>query len=274
MPLSVTCPRCAKAFSASQPLEGKGIICPHCKGTLRVSSPPAEPRDAPVFKGRRRNLAAAAEPEAAAAVPVAPRPSDAATLATAGDHGGTGPGVQQSAAPPAGQARTAKPASADRARFIAGRVAQREQLGADGRLPELVLEGEVRKEVEAASSVMSHPLLLLGVLSLSITLSVVMLFVSPTVSSSHSANQQEARRQLELYLAVPGQPMAPFGQSLREALQAHNRGDRAQERRRYREVLDLLHCESGTSLVDPRRYPPPLADAHLEEQLLLLLRDE
>jgi hypothetical protein len=63
---------------------------------------------------------------------------------------------------------------------------------------------------------------------------------------------------------------------LREALQANNKGDYATERRRYHQVLDLLHAENNdplSGLTGQANAAKPPHDRHLEEMLSALVDD-
>ncbi len=66
-------------------------------------------------------------------------------------------------------------------------------------------------------------------------------------------------------------PLERYQIYLRDAQRAHTRGDRATERKLYRQVLDLLQAERGpfdTVTGTPSR------DKTLEEQIVILLRED
>lgn len=182
------------------------------------------------------------------------------------------PGVGAQNPPPA----PARPAR-KQPRFIAADSNRsRFQLGADGNLPQLALQeasGKREQMQEQASS--SNPLMLIIVLGISLTMSVVMLLVDFD-NAGQRITESAAREQLEMhYVGSEGDP-APYQRLLRQALQAHSRGDYNTERRRLREVLDMLHSEgknrfTGLTGVPDADYPPN--DAHLEQQLARLLNE-
>lgn len=167
-----------------------------------------------------------------------------------------------------------RPAQA--ARFIAEETAEtRVQLGADGRLPELKFEARAAesdpREPQAGGS---NPLLLVGVLCFSVTLSVILLVFEPPKAPSNEAAKAAARNWIQAkYIGSDSTPQ-PHELRLRWALQAAVRGDTASERRLYREVLNMLHDESlrgAAGVTGPRVAAEPPNDRHLEEQLAILL---
>ena len=85
-----------------------------------------------------------------------------------------------------------------------------------------------------------------------------------------------ARRQLEDQYLRPSVAPARYQQLLRQALWAHNREAYDEERRLYKQVLDLLHAENKdpynglTGQIDAR---DPPNDRHLEELLATLVDD-
>ena len=125
----------------------------------------------------------------------------------------------------------------------------------------------------------SPPWLLLTVFGVSITMSLALLFVD-TAGTDVGERQSAAaaRHQLQSNYAGVVPPLAPYQQKIRLALQAHQKGDREEERRLYREVLDILHSESKnkstgiTGMIDAP--DPPLgnpSDRHLEGLISTLL---
>ena len=170
-----------------------------------------------------------------------------------------------------------RPAQA--AKFIADEAAPtRVQLGADGRLPELLFEDRpAEPDLQEAQTRGSNPLLLVGVLCFSITLSVILLVFEPQEVRSSDAAKAEARHWIALKYIGTGPNLKPHEKRLREALQASYRGDDAAERRLYREVLNMLHDEShrgAVGLTGPRTAADPPNDQHLEQQLATLLSGE
>ena len=75
-------------------------------------------------------------------------------------------------------------------------------------------------------------------------------------------------------------PFSPYQQKIRLGIQAHEKGDRAEEKRLFREVLDILHAESknkSTGVTGMIDVPDPPAgnpsDRHLEGLISTLLSD-
>jgi hypothetical protein len=169
------------------------------------------------------------------------------------------------------------------ARFItAGETASHVQLGADGKLPDLLLhEGEEReKPTEQRQGV--NPLVLVAV-AVSMLLTVAVLFIDDVGVGGETASKEEARAAIEkYYIQVPGSldttsSSKPYQYYLREAIWAHQAGDYAAEIRNYRHVMDLLNNEGKSEItgltgrigsVDTQP-----SDRHLEKQLSILLRD-
>ena len=172
------------------------------------------------------------------------------------------------------------------AKFIGSEVTEtRVQLGADGQLPNLVLRDEKKKEVEDSPAQSSNPLLLIGVLCFSVTISVIMLFVNTENKHVDGKSKEQARAQIqESYTGKPpedhtGPPptIKPYQRKLREALQVHNLGDYTMERGRYREVLDMLHNESNqdaAGLTGFREAKKPPNDRHLKGLISTLLSED
>jgi hypothetical protein len=164
------------------------------------------------------------------------------------------------------------------AKFIAGEATEtRVQLGADGQLPNLVLRDDKKKQVEDSPASSSNPLLLIGVLCFSITISVVMLFVDIEGGHVEGEAKERAREQIERYYTGTPPTIKLHQRKLREGLQAHNLGDYAMERARYREVLDMLHNEANrgfAGLTGMREAQAPPNDAHLKELISTLLNED
>lgn len=166
---------------------------------------------------------------------------------------------------------------AETAKFIAAETADtRVRLGADGRLPELLFEDQAPEpESPVTRSEGSNPLLLIGALCFSITLSVILLVFEPQPRHADDAAKAEARNWIEMNYIGSGPRLKPHERRLREALQAYHRGDHATERRLYREVLDMLRDEShrgAVGLTGARKALNPPNDHDLEQQIATLLR--
>src|SRR5262249_8240374 len=89
-----------------------------------------------------------------------------------------------------------------------------------------------------------------------------------SVESRHA----EARQQVTPYFGTDAIALAPYQVLLREAQQAHSRGDRATERQRYRQVLALLRAERRSKYESVTG--TPRSDEQLAECLSTLLSDK
>lgn len=146
---------------------------------------------------------------------------------------------------------------------------------ADGKLPELqLMEGEKAEKAEAKGTTV-HPLVLVGVLCMSVAMSIMIVLVQPGTSDSGNTKKKvEARRSIESdYFSNFDirSPLARYQLLLRDAQQCHVRGDRRGERDCYRQVLDLLKAERGPfekGLTGSRE-----RDRKLEEHITTLLGD-
>jgi hypothetical protein len=163
------------------------------------------------------------------------------------------------------------------AKFIAGsRTETNVQLGADGQLPALVLRETKQQDDSEDTANTTNPLLLIGVLCFSISLSVILLFVDTSATVSEGKTKAHAREQIKRVYARPSANDKPYQTKLREAIWAHNNDDFQVERRRYREVLDMLHSEAIRDLgglTGMREAKQPPNDRHLEDLLGILLTE-
>ncbi len=158
------------------------------------------------------------------------------------------------------------------ARFIPAEAAQSKLKPADdGKLPGLRLHetaGGARQEKARGT----NPLVLIGLLLLSVVATVVILFsdFQPSDRSSED-DKANARREIgENYFSDLGnQPLKPYQVYLRNAQQAHARGATKTEHAMYHKVLKLLRAERlpGESLTGTLQ-----RDKELEEHLTTLLR--
>jgi len=168
------------------------------------------------------------------------------------------------------------PPSRKTARFIATETAQSGlKLAEDGKLPTLRLKEPGQEEVKQAGSSGAHPLLLFMALAFSAITTVVLLLIpSESDSPGRTGEKQAARREIEeSYISGMDKEaeLAPYQLHLREALQAHARRDFAEERRRYRRVLDMLRAERGK--FDRGLTGSPAKDETLEKLITTLLSD-
>lgn len=181
------------------------------------------------------------------------------------------------ASAPAPRGREASPA-----RFIAANPTEtRIHLGADGRLPELALEEGAQADTAESGARTSNPLVLAVILAMSFGASAVLLFLDTGARRAESRTQAAARQDLADYYTRPPHPAHPMDEYqllLRKALQAHNQGKYADERRHYRQVLNMLRDErlqkddkAVTGLTGVRKGLVPPSDEHLESLLSRLL---
>ena len=122
------------------------------------------------------------------------------------------------------------------------------RLAADGKLPELRLEEGGASGNPETKSHSVNPLFMLGVLSMSIVLSVLLVLLdveSPTVSGSQ--RQDSMRRKIEAHYfgaeSIENGNLQAYQVLLRDAQRAYTRGDRKREREDYRRVLEMLRAE-------------------------------
>lgn len=192
-------------------------------------------------------------------VPIPPPPGDATEKASASAAQGQGVTRKKQAA-----------------KFVtAGNSASHVRLGADGQLPQLVLQEGEKRERRSEEKQGMNPLVLVAVLALSLASTAAILFI-PDASPAVSQFKNDARRVVEDYYIGKGENIRPYQEHLREALQAHRRGDYNLEQRKYRQVMNMLKYEGlGLTGLTGRRgtqeVPPP-NDYDLEEQLRILLR--
>jgi hypothetical protein len=121
-------------------------------------------------------------------------------------------------------------------------------LGADGQLPDLALTTHENRDDAASESTASNPWVLIVVLCGSVLMSLAMLLIDEPGGTS-SAAKADTHTQLQQIFAGWEAPAEPEAAKMRgllaRALQAHNRGDEAEERELYRQLLDLLNREDA-----------------------------
>ncbi len=295
MPVAVHCPTCGQELVAPDELIGQVAACPGCNAQFPISDP---------GNGKRATPPPPPPPPAGQRpAPQSSQPSDAAPPATAKQHARTLPSsdayfppgkapaskpvptpttaapepVQRPARPkPQAAPAAALPRAAQPARFIAGESTDTAiELGHDGQLPVLVLtEGNTVAATDADGQ-KSNPLLLVGVLCFSLLASLSMLLLDTTSYRAEPDGKQESRTQIEAYY-VKGNPLRePYQAHLAAALQAHHKGDYAQERAQYKQVLKMLREENKnayTGITGRVSAPSPPNDEHLDSLLRTLLR--
>jgi hypothetical protein len=264
----------ASAGSGNASSSGK---VPITTASISTNLPPAptvpahaSPPPRPDVRSSNSGSVASVSPNA---VKQEPRSQKSASPAVSSTSAGTRvPGADAPATPPTETAHTA-----NRARFVTANPTERRiNLGADGRLPELVLQEGTKAEQVPTASRGANPLVLVGVLAVSFGLSAVMLLMDTETRRSESDKQAEARAELALHYTQTHRRLEPYQEELRRALQFHNQGKYAEEHRCYRRVLDLLHEEHRDNLkglTGVRHGTSPPSDQHLESLLSQLLSD-
>jgi hypothetical protein len=278
MRLAVNCPFCKRPMATSAAFAGQMVACPNCRGEFKLNSagqvppaggsrdafPPSGPAprmEAPV-ESRAKAAAVVAEPRDAAWPPVAQLDKIEAELPVPAP-----PVPAAVAAPPAG------PPGTNTARFkTAASAAPALAPAADGKLPGLLLaEGEAAPGGETGEK--SVPLWMACVAVVGSTVLSVFLLLSESPGKKSAVSQQaEVRQQIASFYGVDGSTLRPFQVLLREAQQAHSRGDRAMERQKYRQVLALLRSEKRSKYENVTGTPSD--DERLAQWLSILLSRE
>lgn len=231
MPIKLNCPRCKTPLQVPSKKAGGYVNCPHCKGRLWVS------KDAAIESSQSAPMAEPplkTEPPPTEYTPVPPKAS-----------GPISPAAPLPEPPPAPIPQKKV------ARFITTEAADSTlRMAADGKLPELQLdEGKGKQKQDDKSSSMNS-LLLFGILSISVVVSIMLVMIGPQPQTdSHNAEKANQRYFIEEnYFGagnIDNRPLEPYQVLLREAQQAHTREDFKAERQCYRRVLDMLCAERG-----------------------------
>lgn len=120
-----------------------------------------------------------------------------------------------------------------------------------------------------------NPLVLVLVLCISVVSSILLVMYEPAASGPANSDRRERARWViqEDYFSNldKSKPLEPYQLRLRQAQQAHSRGDYSVERKLYKEVLDMLRAERGA--YDRGVTGSRARDAALEDQLKILLSD-
>jgi hypothetical protein len=195
MPIKLDCPRCQRPLAVPAKFAGSYSVCPLCQSRFWVPE-----------------LAASG----AAPLPAPPASTDV---------------VPPGAVVPA----PATPPPRKVARFIPSEAADSAlKLADDGKLPELRLGDVPDSSVKEKKGSGTNPLLLFGLLSLSVVSSLVLLLApDSSTDGSQSADKLKARQIIaEQYFSDLDQvPREPYQILLREARLAYSRGDLEEERR-------------------------------------------
>lgn len=142
------------------------------------------------------------------------------------------------------------PSGQKTARFVSAEAAQSPlKLAEDGRLPELHLrEGEQKQKKEAKTTTV-NPLVLFGLLAISVAFSIGLVLVDTGPPKSQEKDQ--ARREIEERFFPPiGEEPLEYQEYLMQAQRANTRGDHEAERKMYEKVLDLLRQERPVYIED------------------------
>jgi hypothetical protein len=283
MAIKIDCPRCNSPLSVPRKKIGQYVNCPRCRGRFWVpegaaDSPGSQP---PVLPA----AAAGSAPAPPSPQPPPPPPGNVpatismgseATLPPGGARPETpipqttpspqgaqtppsvgGAGSPWRAVPPASSASPPPAAKPPRpgqrvARFVSAEASESTlKLTEDGQLPELRLRDGQQKQRKEPKSTTINPLVLFGLLSISVALSIslVVMDVGPR-PSSHSEGKVSARRQIEdrffprRTAEEPGyEKPREYQKYLMEAQQANRRDEYETERKLYGRVLDMLRQE-------------------------------
>ncbi len=243
----IGCPHCGKQLNVPAELVGKKVACPRCSNQFRP--------------------AAGDGVEVSSHLVVAPQNPDLYPP-------GAVPTVQPASSSSDSQIEE-PPKSAPQTRLQTARFIERDanatnvKLGADGQLPDLALATQERRVEAGSESDSSHPWVLISVLCISVLLSVLILVIDEPLPG-HTSDKAEARQKLEAIFASWDRTDAAAREIrdlLARALQAYNRGDSAQEKEYYRQILNLLNREDA-----PKYGGYTGNDKMLEETLSELLR--
>jgi len=252
MAIRIDCPRCKASLQVPNDLAGGYIHCPHCKGRMWVS------KDSPTDATAIGSIAITESDKTVVATKAMPPSSPIPPIRT----------IQPAFSPAPSRPRKKV------ARFITADAADSSlRLAPDGKLPKLHLD-EGRQHQRSDGSVKPvHPLLLLGILSISIILSVSLVFLGGDSSASSSRIKAIMRQKIEnSYFGLgnlESEDLKPYQLELREARQAYSRGDYKAEQVHCRKVLNLLRAERG--MEDHGLTGSRTKDKELEEALTILL---
>jgi hypothetical protein len=275
MPIKIDCPRCKKALAVPGKKAGSYVNCPSCSGRFWVpADAPSEPAPAAAPSGTTASTGSVtlAVPPGTPLPPGTPPFPRGLKPVLPPTRPAAAPG--NLAPPPAAPARKV-------ARFITAEAAQSTlKLADDGKLPELHLDEGQGTGQKQAKQTSLNPLVLFGLLAMSVVLSLVMAFVEPGSEGPSNAEDREAARyeiqtkffadEEHLKLDNPP-PLKPYQRLLRDALESHARGDYKTEQQRYRQVLRLLRAERSEF---EGITGSPTYDRLLEGDLTILLSNE
>lgn len=160
--------------------------------------------------------------------------------------------VERGSPKPSGQSKswkTKKAQTPQTARFIERDAnATNVTLGADGQLPELALASEEHQPESVSDSESSYPWLMMVVLCVSVLVSVLILVVDDPSQLGAGGGAEDRHAELvEILESCEGADPAvhEIRRLLAHALQAYNRGDSREEKKYYRQILNVLNREDA-----------------------------
>jgi len=258
MAVKIDCPRCKTSLQVPEKLAGGYVNCPRCKGSLWVA------RDL-AAKDIVIDAVSAQKQDNTASVTTAPTTTEVSQPLSVTPMSGF-PQAPMPPLPPVPRKKVA--------RFITAEATDSMlRLASDGKLPELHLEEGQAKQKTDAGARSIHPLLLLGILSMSIMLSIAMVIIGGDSPVANSRTKAIMRQKIEdAYFGLgnlESRDLEPYQVELREARQAYSHGDYKAERKHYRKVLDMLRAERRDE--DRGLTGSHAKDRELEEALTVLL---
>lgn len=151
------------------------------------------------------------------------------------------------------------------------------RLGEDGHFPELMLqEGQDAAKPATDKSQSANPLILVAAFVVSVGMSVLMLFVDMGTGGSVGERKAVARKAIKAFYGGDSGKLEPYQVALRQAQNAWSQGNYAEERQRYRDVLEMLRSERTNPLTGLTRLTPDQQQsfAHLTLQELALVSSD
>jgi hypothetical protein len=140
------------------------------------------------------------------------------------------------------------------------------------------LRDRQKAEKKKAEPTSINPLILYGILSLSLLASVAIVVADLSGDGKREPDSQESARQDIMYVCRADRPGEQIPRKYREfltnAILAYHRGDRATEKYWYRRVLDLLRQELPRGQLPEDLRLSPREEQMLKENIPILLRDD
>ena len=299
MAIKLDCPRCKKPLSVPSKKIGRYVNCPQCSGRFwvpenaagggsagAVSAPGGPASGPPKAAGQLPATISTGDVPTVSPSGVVPEPPagqntpvEGNTGAAPAGGGGGGWQVVPPSAPPAGPTPAVQPPGSGQktARFVSAEAAQSTlKLAEDGNLPELhLLEGERKAKEEEKSSTVS-PLVLFGLLAISVALSIGLVWLD--TGPPKSGLKEDARREVaDRFFPRQGEDSLEYQRYLMKAQEAHKHGNREVERKAYQKVLDLLRQERPPYIEHDKPWSVtrnPQDDEDLKDLISTLLNDE